>query len=293
MQVGRICVAMSAVVSDVCVVPVNGKESDDGKRNGTRGGFETSTSGEPSTSRDNQNMAQIDGNSNYNTNHDNTTINNNHSSSGEQSIAAWRAEQRRENGVLSHGIEKLRNDMKTESQIESGLRYRGRHLNVNARNELVKYYKSQSEVLSTFDEVDLLLTERENMLDTQGKHTRSNVSDSMKDIDSEAAIINIDMELEFETRNAKLMMRMSYFVNIALFTIKTIAYFSSGSISILASALDSFLDIVAGSVLFLTSLRTKNVNKYTYPIGNNRMQPLGIIGTFSSCSMTSNTSCSS
>ena len=174
-------------------------------------------------------------------------------------LAQWREERRRENAARKLNI-------KTEDQIQ-GLRYRGsRHLNGRAREELVEYYKLQNDMLTTFDEVDqLLLSEA---LGSSADVGAANGSD-----DDERLLANA----LYSERRARIMMRASYAMNVLLLGVKIVAYVFSGSISILASALDSFLDIVSGSVLFFTSLRTKNADKYNYPIGNNRMQPLGII----------------
>jgi len=171
-------------------------------------------------------------------------------------IAQWRKEQRAETVGRVRGI-------KTDEQI-AGLRFRGnRHFNSRAHGDIVRYYQSQNETLGAFDEVDELLSSSEHV-GTQ----------SEEDIEQEELLLKIERENE---RKTQLMMRASFVTNFILLGVKIIGYLSSGSISILASALDSFLDLVSSSVLFFTRLRTRNANKYRYPIGNNRMQPLGII----------------
>jgi divalent metal cation (Fe/Co/Zn/Cd) transporter len=44
-----------------------------------------------------------------------------------------------------------------------------------------------------------------------------------------------------------------------------------------ASALDSMLDLLAGSILWFTKWTMKQQNKYKYPIGTNHLQPVGIV----------------
>ncbi|XP_038879529.1 metal tolerance protein 4-like isoform X4 [Benincasa hispida] len=51
----------------------------------------------------------------------------------------------------------------------------------------------------------------------------------------------------------------------------------SGSIAIVASTLDSLLDLMAGRILWFTHLYMKRGNIYKYPIGKLRVQPVGII----------------
>lgn len=47
--------------------------------------------------------------------------------------------------------------------------------------------------------------------------------------------------------------------------------------AIVASALDSLLDLVAGAILWFTKWSMQRINKYKYPIGKSRMQPVGIV----------------
>ena len=72
-------------------------------------------------------------------------------------------------------------------------------------------------------------------------------------------------------------MRVSFWANVALLCIKVFAAYSSGSLSIITSALDSFLDLVSGVILWRTEASMRTQNKYLFPAGKSRMQPLGII----------------
>ncbi|RRT75279.1 hypothetical protein B296_00028280 [Ensete ventricosum] len=49
------------------------------------------------------------------------------------------------------------------------------------------------------------------------------------------------------------------------------------SMAVIASTLDSLLDLLSGFILWFTSYAMKKPNQYRYPIGKNRMQPVGII----------------
>jgi len=69
----------------------------------------------------------------------------------------------------------------------------------------------------------------------------------------------------------------SFVVNVALFIFKIIALVFSSSNSILASAVDSFLDLLAGSIIFVTNFFIKKKQVYLYPAGKSRIEPLGII----------------
>ena len=69
----------------------------------------------------------------------------------------------------------------------------------------------------------------------------------------------------------------SFCTNVVLLFIKIVAFFDSGSIAVLASVLDSFLDLLSGFVIFFTSILQKRNEPYLYPAGKRRIEPLGVI----------------
>ncbi|CAI5965992.1 unnamed protein product [Closterium sp. NIES-65] len=71
--------------------------------------------------------------------------------------------------------------------------------------------------------------------------------------------------------------QISNVANIVLFIVKVAASIESGSLSIIASTLDSLLDLLSGFILWYTARSMRRHNPYKYPIGKARMQPLGII----------------
>eukprot|EP01097_Dermamoeba_algensis_P007635 TRINITY_DN4874_c0_g1_i1.p1 TRINITY_DN4874_c0_g1~~TRINITY_DN4874_c0_g1_i1.p1 ORF type:complete len:387 (-),score=87.78 TRINITY_DN4874_c0_g1_i1:140-1300(-) len=70
---------------------------------------------------------------------------------------------------------------------------------------------------------------------------------------------------------------LSFLVNVCLLVAKSIVAFASGSTAILASALDSFLDLVSGGIFVLTTRYMQKPQPELYPIGKSRMEPLGVI----------------
>ena len=72
-------------------------------------------------------------------------------------------------------------------------------------------------------------------------------------------------------------MGLSLVANIFLVVIKLVAAISSGSLSIVASAIDSLLDILAGVVLYFTSKAAQKRDPYMYPVGKSRLEPIGVI----------------
>ena len=55
---------------------------------------------------------------------------------------------------------------------------------------------------------------------------------------------------------------------------KIFACVESRSLSIIASTLDSLLDLLSGFILWYTAYSMRRENPYKYPIGKKRMQPL-------------------
>lgn len=68
--------------------------------------------------------------------------------------------------------------------------------------------------------------------------------------------------------------RLSNVANMILFAAKVYASFRSGSLAIIASTLDSLLDLLSGFILWFTAFSMQTPNPYQYPIGKKRMQPL-------------------
>ncbi len=56
-----------------------------------------------------------------------------------------------------------------------------------------------------------------------------------------------------------------------------IASIKSRSLAIVASTLESLLDLIAGVILLFTRWSMKRENVYKYPIGKLRVQPVGIV----------------
>lgn len=74
-----------------------------------------------------------------------------------------------------------------------------------------------------------------------------------------------------------LAINLSFLANIALFLTKIVLAWYSGSMALLASAFESFLDIVSNAIIFFTVRVIRQKNYYSYPVGKSRMEPLGII----------------
>jgi hypothetical protein len=78
-------------------------------------------------------------------------------------------------------------------------------------------------------------------------------------------------------KNVNLAINLSNAANLILLASKIPLCIITGSLAILASVLDSLLDLAVGLLLFFARRAVQNENKYEYPIGKARMQPLGIV----------------
>ena len=81
-------------------------------------------------------------------------------------------------------------------------------------------------------------------------------------------------EKENLARSETFAIRISNFANMVLFAAKVYASVRSGSLAIIASTLDSLLDLLSGFILWFTAFSMQTPNPYQYPIGKKRMQPL-------------------
>lgn len=121
-----------------------------------------------------------------------------------------------------------------------------------SEDEVAVYYQQQIDTLDGFTEMDAL-AER-GYLPGMSKEERENLA-----------------------RSETMAIRISNIANMILFAAKVYASVRSGSLAIIASTLDSLLDLLSGFILWFTAFSMKTQNPYQYPIGKKRMQPLGIL----------------
>ncbi|RVX13723.1 Metal tolerance protein 5 [Vitis vinifera] len=119
-------------------------------------------------------------------------------------------------------------------------------------DDVAEYYQQQVEMLEGFNEMDALAE--------HGYIPRMTEEEREKLARSETTAI-----------------RISNIANMILFAAKVYASVMSGSLAIIASTLDSLLDLLSGFILWFTAFSMQTPNPYQYPIGKKRMQPLGIL----------------
>lgn len=78
-------------------------------------------------------------------------------------------------------------------------------------------------------------------------------------------------------RMIKLSINASFIANIFLLLIKVYAAATSGSLAVIASSIDSVMDLISGSVVWLANLLANRRNYYAFPVGKSRYEPIAII----------------
>ncbi|KAM2648084.1 hypothetical protein TB1_001253 [Malus domestica] len=119
-------------------------------------------------------------------------------------------------------------------------------------DNVAEYYQQQVEMLEGFTEMDALAE-------------RGSIPGMSKE------------EQEKLAKSETFAIRISNIANMVLFAAKVYASVRSGSLAIIASTLDSLLDLLSGFILWFTAFSMQTRSPYQYPIGKKRMQPLGIL----------------
>ncbi|KAJ8542224.1 hypothetical protein K7X08_017090 [Anisodus acutangulus] len=123
---------------------------------------------------------------------------------------------------------------------------------LSQEDNIAVYYQQQVEMLEGFNEMDALADR--GFVPGMSKEERENMA-----------------------RSETFAIRISNIANMVLFAAKVYASVKSGSLAIIASTLDSLLDLLSGFILWFTAFSMQTPNPYQYPIGKKRMQPLGIL----------------
>lgn len=78
-------------------------------------------------------------------------------------------------------------------------------------------------------------------------------------------------------RTARRLAFFTLMVNLSLTVAKCVASYLSGSLSIISSLVDSFVDITSGLVIWLTGRAIRKHDPYLYPVGRTRLEPVALV----------------
>jgi len=88
---------------------------------------------------------------------------------------------------------------------------------------------------------------------------------------------------EAKSSSVAFVIRCSLFINLSLFIAKGFAFISTGSLAVLASLVDSAVDLLAQTILMVAQTLAERTNQGSrkegtiYPVGLARVEPLGVI----------------
>ncbi|KAK9897836.1 hypothetical protein P389DRAFT_195422 [Cystobasidium minutum MCA 4210] len=135
--------------------------------------------------------------------------------------------------------------------------------------QLREYYIRQNELLDYFQEVDELLSETTGVV----AHTLAREGDPLLPITREST----DKKAAEQKRKDKIAINVNFIINVFLLLAKVLVVILSNSLSLLASAVDSTMDLVSVLIIFFTTRAAGTTDMYNYPAGKNRMEPLGVV----------------
>ncbi|KAL2331006.1 hypothetical protein Fmac_018587 [Flemingia macrophylla] len=121
------------------------------------------------------------------------------------------------------------------------------------QRKVAEYYKKQERLLEGFSEMETMAE--------SGGFPGALTEDEMKQL----------------AKSERMAVHVSNICNLLLFVAKVYASVASRSLAVIASTMDSLLDLLSGFILWFTANAMRNPNQFHYPIGKKRMQPVGII----------------
>mmetsp|Transcript_2481 Transcript_2481/g.5161 ORF Transcript_2481/g.5161 Transcript_2481/m.5161 type:complete len:406 (+) Transcript_2481:88-1305(+) len=127
-----------------------------------------------------------------------------------------------------------------------------------------KFYETQNDFLEELDELSFAFGSSLETRRSSGEKGNSSGQVFEKE------------ELKKAKRMGAFVVRLSFVANVCLLGTKAFATVITGSLVVLSSFLDSFLDLVSGLILFITSSVARRRSPL-YPVGLKRMEPLGVV----------------
>ena len=114
---------------------------------------------------------------------------------------------------------------------------------------ICSYYKAQNELIETFEGIQMGIDDANDNFNKQ-KYLRRQVS---------------------------VLLQVSFIANLTLLIVKFVAVEESGSISVISSLVESGMDLTAGIIIWCTTKAMKNQDRYRYPQGKTKLEPIAIV----------------
>ena len=154
--------------------------------------------------------------------------------------------------------------------------------------KLRKYYENQNAALNDWAEVDtIVLAMADDVMesmntdaDHDGIREREGILQGVEERIEELLPDEVQMQRQRAARNARWAININVIANIILLAAKGIAALKSSSLSLIASLLDSALDLLCTAIVWTTnrlvSWRLSSLSR-KFPVGRRRLEPLGIL----------------
>uniref|UniRef100_A0A7S3L0K7 Cation efflux protein cytoplasmic domain-containing protein n=1 Tax=Amphora coffeiformis TaxID=265554 RepID=A0A7S3L0K7_9STRA len=161
-------------------------------------------------------------------------------------------------------------DVLTWQKVEPQL-YQRKHKRIR------RFYKAQNlliDRLQTFYRsfpLSLASSEAVPLTDDEAVHANANAGDNEPTTNN-----NIHNHNQTQPTAVGMALYASFALNVLLLIVKIMASVLSGSMSVIASAADSLLDLVSGTVLVVTHRLMNKSDQFRYPQGKTRMEPVGV-----------------
>ncbi|KAJ8904165.1 hypothetical protein NDN08_000692 [Rhodosorus marinus] len=166
-------------------------------------------------------------------------------------------------GSFAHSLRNMWKGYKTKEELEK------------SPKPLRDYYREQNDLLEEYVQCSV----GHDILEEEEK--------SFVHRCAEALELKYDDDDSSESRNARRAVYLSNACNILLLFAQAFAFINSMSLALMATLTDATLDFVSGLLVLLTWKLKSSRDKYSYPVGQSRLEPLGVIGM--ACLMTSAT----
>jgi cation diffusion facilitator family transporter len=168
------------------------------------------------------------------------------------------------------------------SDFSSRLKDKKEMKNMSAKAKL--FYKHQNDLIGEY------LWVQEKLNDVGAHHKKQDDDDDNDDEEDGSGDVDVERasaadggavvgENVRQSRPVRVAIYLSFAANVLLLALKLVAFIESGSLAVLASVLDSILDLLSGAIMFFTSwlMRKTERSRSLFPAGNRRIEPLGLI----------------
>lgn len=126
--------------------------------------------------------------------------------------------------------------------------------------KLRKFYEEQNKLIASFEDAEELLA----LQHAGGPEAEDKFAEREAAKNKTGPMVKVAINLSFA-------------VNVFLFCFKLFAAIYSSSLAVIVSAVDSSLDLFSGSILFCAARVAAKKNKYQYPVGKSRLEPIAIV----------------